>query len=492
MGDGLEVGRGHVTQIANSSLHSIDDRGNQQSLFLSQACVGLVVVRQILPRLQAVAQLRVVSRAEAEVLQEGLNKLPCADPPTRVCPQRSSSRLSGGSDLGLEGRVKIQAIPGPPPIILRVVECTDPVQDGPGIDSTLDEVPRGVRIAGISPRLAQHVSHLGLELVVVVDDLLALGCRSLQVCAAVHALQSSEVIPEVVDESIPLIRKVLRLASNWPVKALEPLPRQPCLAQYAPVHIPVPAALKKADVSLADGNVVRGRVVVELLVPLLHPRALHLLHLVPVHNVQDVVPDLLPIRPSLADATHAHASPLLRRAKVRSVLECPRELQGEVLLGPCQDSRLCIVVALPSELSHARIAEPNEQRAETSGSVVPKVPIHHPSDELAAGVKPVHEGPLVPVLPVDDFIDQGILQVVALAVLVLIWEWDDKVAMPPVLPPLRGVAGLDHERNAKNVVQGLRNPNAHLLQRNPWRRSVLTKSGVHTDAIFAFRGFRRP
>ncbi len=61
------------------------------------------------------------------------------------------------------------------------------------------------------------------------------------------------------------------------------------IGEHTPVGAPVPAGLQERDVGLADGNVVGRGVVVQLLVPVLHPGAALLADVVAVHDVQDLI-----------------------------------------------------------------------------------------------------------------------------------------------------------------------------------------------------------
>ena len=64
------------------------------------------------------------------------------------------------------------------------------------------------------------------------------------------------------------------------------------VAEDPPVDAVVAVGFQEGDVGLADADVVGRRVVVQLLVPLLHPGAVLLLDVVAVHDVQDLVPHL--------------------------------------------------------------------------------------------------------------------------------------------------------------------------------------------------------
>mmetsp|Transcript_9102 Transcript_9102/g.31338 ORF Transcript_9102/g.31338 Transcript_9102/m.31338 type:complete len:540 (+) Transcript_9102:3220-4839(+) len=407
--DGLQILSHAAAEVAHRPLHPVHHGGHQQGVLLGQSRIRLEVRGKVLPGLEAVAELRVVPCAEAQVLQKGLHQLGSARPAARIRPEVPRGGLSAGPNLGLECGVQVEAVPRLPPVVLSVVERAHIVQNGPGLNGAPDEGPGGLTVYRAPPRLAQDVTHLRLELVVGVDDVVALRGRCLQVRATMYALQGPQIVPEVVDQALPLVRKVLGLAPDGPVEALQPLPGQACLTEDPPIHVSVPPALKEADVSLADRDVVWRSVVVKLLMPLLHPRPLDLLHLVPVHDVEDVVPDLLAVRAALADAAQAHPGPLLGGTVVSGLPDGSGECQGEVLLRPRENSGLCVVVPLPCQLPHARVPQPDEEGAEPPCPVPSKVPVHHPPDEVRTAVEAVHEGHVIPALPVHNVVHKGVI-----------------------------------------------------------------------------------
>ena len=62
------------------------------------------------------------------------------------------------------------------------------------------------------------------------------------------------------------------------------------IREHAPVGAAVAPRLEEGNEGLADGHVVGRGVVVQLLVPVLHPSAALLPNVVAVHDVQDLIP----------------------------------------------------------------------------------------------------------------------------------------------------------------------------------------------------------
>mmetsp|Transcript_8691 Transcript_8691/g.16134 ORF Transcript_8691/g.16134 Transcript_8691/m.16134 type:complete len:276 (-) Transcript_8691:2672-3499(-) len=271
---------------------------------------------KVLPRLQAVTQLGVVPCAQTKILHQGLHQLGRVHPPTRVCSEGTCNGFRRGSDLGLKRCVEVQAVSRLPTVVLGAVESTRVMQDRAGIDCTLNECSGGLWVARVHSSLAEHVAQFRFQVIVLVDHGIAGRCCSLKIGTTVHAFQDTQVVPKVADQTLALVRKVFWLADDRPIETFEPLPRDSSITEHSPVHIAISTILQKANVCLAYGHVIGGGVIVKLLVPLFHPSALHLLDLVPMHNMQDIVSDLLAIGSTLPDTTHAHAGPLLRGATI--------------------------------------------------------------------------------------------------------------------------------------------------------------------------------
>lgn len=137
---------------------------------------------------------------------------------------------------------------------------------------------------------------------------------------------------------------------------------------------------------LADDDVIRRRVVVELLVPLLHPVALALGKLVTVHDVQDLVADGLtvPTAPTPPDA--AEHEPEKRLFFGVSILPPPSNELIQVLRRRTELPRLGVVIPLPRQLSDLAEPQPHKDHRDgvnsTRGGAI---------NERGSGVVAVHE-----------------------------------------------------------------------------------------------------
>src|SRR5436190_12632824 len=98
---------------------------------------------------------------------------------------------------------------------------------------------------------------------------------------------------EVVAQPIFQVRHELWIAPDRTLEALESLasdtPGFECLIKAIEISV----AVEKLKVSLADHHVIRRRVVVQLLMPLLQKMSTHLLHVMAVHDIEDFIPNAL-------------------------------------------------------------------------------------------------------------------------------------------------------------------------------------------------------
>mmetsp|Transcript_8146 Transcript_8146/g.20883 ORF Transcript_8146/g.20883 Transcript_8146/m.20883 type:complete len:252 (+) Transcript_8146:30-785(+) len=201
--------------------------------------------------------------------------------------------------------------------------------------------------------------------------------------------------------------------------------------------------------------------------PLLHPGALDLLDVVAVHDVEDLVADLLAIA---AAAQHAHheAHPLLRLA--RGVGVRFGDGAGEAVLRRGEDAWLRVVVALPGDVAVAAVAQAHVdvRRGVRGVHLLTPLPVEHALQQVRALVVAVHEGPHRGRLRLDDLQAHRVVNKVLLDALhhhsPAAGHADVEVAVS-VLPPARGVVGAQHKLQADEAVVG-RQRDTHALQRH--------------------------
>ena len=179
-----------------------------------------------------------------------------------------------------------------------------------------------------------------------------------EVRAGVNRLENLQVVLEILDEGNLLAGTRGWLLLDGAFVGLEASAVDAALGENAPVLGDVHVGLEEGEVSLADDDVVRGGVVVELLVPLLHPDTLHLLDVVAVHDVENLVANLLTLATlaTLADGAEHQPGHVPQMGRVAEELG---DDPGELGLRGGQLAGLDVVVALPRELAVGRVPEPD-------------------------------------------------------------------------------------------------------------------------------------
>ena len=274
------------------------------------------------------------------------------------------------------------------------------------------------------------------------------GCvhRRLEVAAAVYGLERPQEVLEVVYQPIPDVGHEIRGASDRALIALEPLPGDTPFPERPVEEIEISVALQERDVALADHDVIRCRVVVQLLVPLLEEVPGDLLYVVAVHDLEDLIPDPLALSPASHAREHQPDEATPGRLARVSLGELPRKaVQG---VGKLFGFR--VVVALPVELPDRRVPEPDEKEGQ---------PVHlspHPVQQVVAEIEPVHQGPGVGArFGGEDRVGKGCDSRVAQCVLPVQGIVDRNVeVLPMVLQPPPCVARLQDKADAQGEVVG--------------------------------------
>ena len=112
-----------------------------------------------------------------------------------------------------------------------------------------------------------------------------------------HSLEDRQIVLEATNH----LRLVPWLLGDLPLVGGQPLSGNTCGSKHAPVLLLVATTLEEGQECLANGNVVWRSVVVQLLMPLLVELALDLRNAVPMHDVEDLVSDLLAVARAFAD-----------------------------------------------------------------------------------------------------------------------------------------------------------------------------------------------
>ena len=204
-----------------------------------------------------------------------------------------------------------------------------------------------------------------------------------QVGARVNRFQDAQEVFEVVRQAVSLVGIEFRVRGDRALEAVQAFPADTGRGQGVVELAEIAIAVQKSEVGLADYDVVRGRVVVQLLVPFLHEMTVHLLDVMAVHDVQDLVPHFLTVAAATEGTEHQpHPEPVFRLLVVDR-----RKAAGEALLGVTELPGLGVVVALPVELPDGGKAQPGVEQ----GQCV-RVPLCR-LEQVMAEVEAVHEGP---------------------------------------------------------------------------------------------------
>ena len=106
-----------------------------------------------------------------------------------------------------------------------------------------------------------------------VHDIVTTGPSSLEagpkVCGGMDGLESSQEVFEIANHGLFLVAVKIRLSNDRSFEALEKMSGHAALFEAPVESVRVTAAAKKGQVGLADPDVIGGRVVVHLLMPLL-------------------------------------------------------------------------------------------------------------------------------------------------------------------------------------------------------------------------------
>mmetsp|Transcript_164764 Transcript_164764/g.528621 ORF Transcript_164764/g.528621 Transcript_164764/m.528621 type:complete len:232 (-) Transcript_164764:1334-2029(-) len=117
----------------------------------------------------------------------------------------------------------------------------------------------------------------------------------LEIGPGVHVLQNLEVVLELVDQAVLDGREEDGLLQDRPLESLQALPRDAMPFKVLVEEGEAAVGAQELQVGLANVNVIRRGVVVQLLMPLLHEVALALLQLILLHDHENVVPDSLAV-----------------------------------------------------------------------------------------------------------------------------------------------------------------------------------------------------
>src|SRR3990172_3447282 len=135
--------------------------------------------------------------------------------------------------------------------------------------------------------MLKHIVHMTTDIAV---QKMAGGIHcNFQVIGRMNGLNYFQVVFKIMNQPILKIWHKLRLSDNGPFKSAEPFTCKPCCLAGVVKHLDIAVTSQKRQVSLANNNVVRGCVVVELLMPLFHKMAGPLFDFVAVHDVEDFV-----------------------------------------------------------------------------------------------------------------------------------------------------------------------------------------------------------
>lgn len=218
------------------------------------------------------------------------------------------------------------------------------------------------------------------------------GGRRLQIRPGVYRLEDAEKDLKLSDQHVFALRVEDRVGPNRAIEALQPLAGNARLLQRAIETAKVAVAAQERQVSLADGNVVGGGVVVELLMPFLDKAPAHLFEVMTVHDVKDFVADALAVFPTAQGREQkpnpGPKAPATDRIPFRRLV-APEASQagGQLILGLAQIARLGVVAPLPVELTHGTVAHPDEEEGQ---SVLVFLNL---LEEIVTQVKAVHQSP---------------------------------------------------------------------------------------------------
>mmetsp|Transcript_13442 Transcript_13442/g.38205 ORF Transcript_13442/g.38205 Transcript_13442/m.38205 type:complete len:200 (+) Transcript_13442:2124-2723(+) len=172
-------------------------------------------------------------------------------------------------------------------------------------------------------------------------------------------LQNPEVVLKLHNQ-MTIIPMQIWLVRDGPLIRLKPFLRYAIVSQHAPVLLQVSSGAQEGDEGFANAHIVWSCVVVQLLVPLLIEMSGSFWNLVPVHDVQDLVTDLLPSVATTSKCCEREARP---HADIRVLLPDVADFDSKAVCGTSKLPRLRVVVALPVQEAHEGEALPCEDPA---------------------------------------------------------------------------------------------------------------------------------
>src|SRR5690349_6187120 len=122
---------------------------------------------------------------------------------------------------------------------------------------------RNIWVIPLFPDVAQQVLKAAIELPPGAVD------GSFKIGAGMAGFENLEEIPKIVQQSIFQMREELRVAADRSLEAFEALASHAIVAKDLIEPILIAVRVQKFDIGLTNHDVVRGRIVVQLLVPFL-------------------------------------------------------------------------------------------------------------------------------------------------------------------------------------------------------------------------------
>ncbi len=119
--------------------------------------------------------------------------------------------------------------------------------------------------------------------------------RRAEIRGRVDGAQHAEEVAEVVQQGIAQMGNEVGVTANRAFVALQALAAHAARLERLIEGRLIAVSAQKLKVGLADHDVVRGGVVVQLLVPLFEKMSRHLLDVVPVHDLKNAVTHPLPL-----------------------------------------------------------------------------------------------------------------------------------------------------------------------------------------------------
>src|SRR6516164_1119251 len=109
---------------------------------------------------------------------------------------------------------------------------------------------------------------------------------------------------EVRDQSIFKMTYKIRLSSDWTLETRQSFTSHTPVLKGLIKAVEIAVAAKKLQVGIANDDIVGGRVVMELLMPLLEEMPGHFLHVMPVHDMKDLIANSLAVSAATDGSKH--------------------------------------------------------------------------------------------------------------------------------------------------------------------------------------------